>query len=163
MIFLGWNAAALTILYYVDTMVSFAALLFIYPPGEPRKRDDTLKTSFAVFWFGLIFAGWTFAVAYSRVSFDWLLVAACLAQVATASEAFAAAQREFGVMFTTSGSEEEEARKLHSTRFLFVFMRFPLAVIAGLTWAPLTVVLYAGATIYYELAWRGRKFPFPGP
>jgi hypothetical protein len=141
MVFLGWKAAPIVILYYLDTLVSLVAVAWSHEP--PRGGMYAM-----VVVFGGIFAGWAFFATLGQVTFSWPLVVAGLVQLGTASVASARVRRP-----TTRRAKADFEEALWQ-RFSFVMIRWVAAVMLSVAWTPGIVVIYATVTVFYEWIWQ---------
>jgi hypothetical protein len=185
-LFLGWSAPDLLVLYFVDTVLSIASLLLlvaVYLTGiGPVKRArpfgggmDWVKVA-AVSLLGGVLIGLPFGVPMYILlaDFGWSPVAAFSNQsfvYGLAVQAFISGMDCIRAYRELAG--RDDVNQLLKRRTGFVFARWMVVLIAAMTGLPgmfgprfggiVVLLVYAGATVYFEifperaLAWLNPK------
>jgi len=185
-LFLGWSAPDLLVLYFVDTVLAIASLLIlvaVYLTGiGPVKRTrpfgggmDWVKVA-AVSLVGGVLIGLPFGVPMYILldDFGWSPVAALSNQsfvYGLAMQAFISGMDCIRAYRELAGRGDVDQLLKHRTGF--VFARWMVVLIAAMTGLPGTfgpklggivvLLVYAGATVYFEifpdraLAWLNPK------
>ncbi len=163
----GWNAQYLVLLYFLDSIVSFAALAVwdgittgnappgTWPAGSRPPGEDS--HGFLGIALAFLFAAGLFAIigglpvvllidVSKAIRDPWLLLGAG-AQLAAAAQALVITRRE------VRGLRKRDLKETIAGRMLFVSVRWLATLIAGeyLAHAFLMVVAYAAASVYFEL------------
>jgi hypothetical protein len=185
-LFLGWSAANLLVLYFIDTVLAFAVVVLLVARhitglGKPGARGKPLRGPLD--WIRAALGALLGAVLISiplgvplfilLMQFDWSIGAAL-------------ADRSFitGIALQVGGSltagiqahrdllARDDDERVLKHRAAFVFARWLVVVIAATTglfgflgpWigGALMVLVYAGATVYFELD-RGRALLWLNP
>ena len=157
MLFLGWSAPYLLLLYYADTLASLATvfmLVFMYAKGLGVDASDPAQIP-TIF---VAVAGMTVAVG-AVFGFPILLVSMVQGETFRDQDLRIGllVQLLFGcVTFLTMSREMRRAadpEPLIKARLAFVMARWVAVFVACLTipWGPLLVAVYAGASAWLEI------------
>jgi hypothetical protein len=185
-LFLGWSAPDLLVLYFVDTVLAIASLLLlvaVYLTGIGNVRRtrpfgggmDWVKVA-AVSLLGGVLIGLPFGVPLYILlaDFGWSPVAAFSSQTfvyGMAMQAFISGMECIRAYLELAGRDDVD--QVLKRRTGFVFARWMVVLIAAMTGLPgvfgpkfggiVVLLAYAGATVYFEifpdraLAWLNPK------
>lgn len=173
-LFLGWSAPDLLVLYFVDTVLAIAGLLLLVAvyitgigsvkrPRPFRGGADWIRVSGFSLLGGLLI-GLPFGVPLYILlaDFDWSPVAALgnhSLVYGLAMQAFISAMECVRACRELAGRDDVNRVLMHRTGF--VFARWMVVLIAAMTGLPgslgpkiggmIVLLVYAGATVYFEL------------
>ena len=156
MLFLGWRASHLVLLYYVDTLAALASLfvlVMMFAKGmgvDMRKPADVGKVLFSAAVLTAVF-GFVLSIpllataATDEIVMDEALEAALLVQLLFGAVAFLTMSHEM--------RRAADPEPLIKARFGFVFVRWVavFAVCTTIPWAPLLVLTYVVASVWLEI------------
>jgi len=185
-LFLGWSAGNLLVLYYLDTILSFAVVVLLVARhvtglGKPRERSRPLQGSLD--WIKASLGSLLAAVliclplgvplAWTLAAFDWSMSAALADRSFLTGLALQIGGSIYGGLQAhrdlLARTDDERVLK-HRAAFIVARWLVVLAVaftgVAGLLGAwiggALVVLVYAGATIYFEF-FPGRALSWLNP